>query len=262
MTFSLGEVLRAKLMLSQFNEDMKRKAEATKVEEPKPASLTTPTDGVTRSYALSKWNGTSYDTVSGYPKSSYTEPATDGQYKLVVTDTDIAGNSKSATDLVFTRDTTHTAPEAKRKPFTVTNNLNRALFEQAQLYPATRKALTDRMVAMGYKRNSVATIIQQMLRQGLFQVDDEGVLHLTVAQYTPLKSAKAMRKLALPKAKPGRKQIKVNVRNRTVEEVREERPVSSPVVQETRVKSMLRSLSILEALELYAELKKVFGDNK
>jgi hypothetical protein len=187
MTFNLGEVLRAKLMLSQFNEDMKQKEEVQ-----------------------------------------------------------------------------HEVPklETKRKPFQIGNNLNRTLFEQAQLYPTTRKNLTERMVAMGFKLASVSSILGQMLRQGLLQADDEGVLHLTVGQYTPIKSAKMLRKMEAAKAKPGRKQIKVNVRNRTVEEVREERPMSSPVVQETRVKSMLRSLSILEALELYAELKKVFGDNK
>jgi hypothetical protein len=186
MTFNLGEVLRAKLMLSQFNEDMKQK------EELKPA------------------------------------------------------------------------PEAKRKPFQIGNNLNRVLFEQAQLYPTTRPALTTRMVAMGFKKNSVSTIIQQMLRQGLLQADDEGALHLTVAQYTPLKSSKAMRKLALPKTTPGRKKIMLNIRKRTVEEVREERPVSSsPVIKSVwTARDALAGLSILQAQELYAELRNIFGDNK
>jgi hypothetical protein len=155
----------------------------------------------------------------------------------------------------------------KRKPFQISNNLNRVLFEQAQSYPTTRKALVSRMAAMGFKPGSVNTIIGQMLRQGLMQPDNEGVLHLTVAEYTPLKSSRTMRRRELAKgkdaAKPKHKQIKINVRNRTVEEVREERPVSSfEGMQETRVKSILRSLSILEALELYAELRKVFGDNK
>lgn len=157
--------------------------------------------------------------------------------------------------------------ETKRKPFQIGNNLNRTLFEQAQLYPTTRKNLTERMVAMGFKAASVSSILGQMLRQGLLQADDEGVLHLTVGQYTPIKSAKMLRKMEAAKAKPKHKQIKVSVRNRTVEEVREERPVSSPVPVAPpegipRVDALLRSLSILEALELYAELKKVFGDNK
>ena len=146
----------------------------------------------------------------------------------------------------------------KRKPFQIGNNLNRALFEQAQCYPATRKNLTDRMVAMGYKRNSVSTIIQQMLRQGVLQPDDECVLHLTVAQYTPLKSARTMRKLEA--AKPERKKVNLVIKRRVAEE---ERPVSSPpVVQESRVKTILRSVSILQARELYDELRGIFGDNK
>jgi len=169
----------------------------------------------------------------------------------------------------------HEAPklETKRNPFQIGNNLNRTLFEQAQRYPATRKALTERMVAMGFKLASVSSILGQMMRQGLVQVDDEGVLHVTTPQYTPIKSSKTYRNLqkklkkeavekSAAQAQP-RKQIKVSVRNRTVEEVREERPVSSPVPEGIpRVDALLRSLSILEALELYAELKKVFGDNK
>jgi hypothetical protein len=164
----------------------------------------------------------------------------------------------------------HEAPklETKRKPFQIGNNLNRTLFEQAQLYPTTRKNLTERMVAMGFKLASVSSIIGQMLRQGLLQADDEGVLHLTVGQYTPIKSAKMLRKMEAAKAKPKHKQIKVSVRNRTVEEVREERPVSSspmPVAPPEgipRVDALLRSLSILEAQELYAALKDIFGANK
>jgi hypothetical protein len=166
----------------------------------------------------------------------------------------------------------HEAPklETKRKPFQIGNNLNRTLFEQAQLYPTTRKNLTARMVAMGFKAASVSSILGQMMRQGLLQADDEGVLHLTVGQYTPIKSAKMLRKMeaAKAKAKAKHKQIKVSVRNRTVEEVREERPVSSspmPVAPPEgipRVDALLRSLSILEAQELYAALKDIFGDNK
>lgn len=163
----------------------------------------------------------------------------------------------------------HEAPklETKRKPFQISNNLNRTLFEQAQLYPTTRKNLTERMVAMGFKAASVSSIIGQMMRQGLLQADDEGVLHLTVGQYTPIKSAKMLRKMEAAKAKPKHKQIKVSVRNRTVEELREKRPVSSPMPVAPpegipRVDALLRSMSILEAQELYAALKDIFGDNK
>ena len=193
MTFNLGEVLRAKMLISQFNEDTKKK------EEVKPAPVPVP---------------------------------------------------------------------EKRKPFQISNNLNRVLFEQAQSYPTTRKALVSRMAAMGFKPGSVNTIIGQMLRQGLMQPDNEGVLHLTVAEYTPLKSSRTMRRRELAKgkdaAKPKHKQIKISVRNRTVEEVREERPVSSPPVIKSvwTARDALAGLSLMQALELYAELKKVFGDNK
>jgi hypothetical protein len=152
-----------------------------------------------------------------------------------------------------------------RKPFQISNNLNRVLFEQAQNYPTTRKALVSRMESMGFKPGSVATIIGQMLRQGLLQADNEGVLHLTVAEYTPLKSSRTMRRRELAKGKNAAKpkQIKISVRNRTVEEVREERPVSSPPVIKSvwNAHDAVAGLTVLQAQELYAELKKIFSSN-
>jgi hypothetical protein len=172
----------------------------------------------------------------------------------------------------YTEATTPKVEELKPKgklTFPITNNLNRVLFEHIKHNPGNRKKLVADMVSRDYKYGSVTTLISQMIRQGLLQADNAGVLHLTVAEYTPLKNVKTVRKMEAAQkqskleAAQKRREIKVSVRNRTVGEVREERPVSSVEgVQETRVKSILRSLSILEALELYAELKKVFGDNK
>lgn len=152
----------------------------------------------------------------------------------------------------------------ERKPFQIGNNLNRTLFEQAQCYPTTRKNLTDRMVAMGFGMPSVSSILGQMIKQGILQADDEGVLHVTVAQYTPLKSSKTFKNMQKKQAAvPPRKKITFVRKGKG-----EERPVSSspvPVAQPEGIsyaQAVLRSVSLLQARELYDELKKIFGDNK
>lgn len=160
----------------------------------------------------------------------------------------------------------------KRKPFAISNNLNRVLFEQAQRYPTTRRELVSRMQAMGFKPGSVNTIIGQMLRQELLQTDDDGVLHLTVAEYTPLKSSRTMRRLELAKAKEAVKQARAERKKLVFKrkgEAEEKRPVSSPPVEAAPVikstwnaHDAVAGLTVLQAKELYAELRAIFGDAK
>lgn len=170
-----------------------------------------------------------------------------------------------------------------RKGFQVTNNLNRVFFEHVKHNPGTRKVLLEEMVVRGFNAASVYTLIGQMTRQGLLQKDDEGVLHLTVSEYTPVKSNSTLRKMeearakaaAKEAAKAKRKQIKLSVRKRVVEEVQEEvgekeRPVSSslasvagPIVRSTwNASDYVASLTVVQAQELYAELKKIFGGDR
>jgi hypothetical protein len=109
-----------------------------------------------------------------------------------------------------------------------------------------------------------------MIRQGVAQADDEGVLHVTTAEYTPLKSSATLRNR---EKKAKQKRILVDVRKKTVR-VEEERPVSSsvgagltalvptpaPTPEIPRVDALLRSLSVLDAKDLYEALKNIFGD--
>ncbi len=80
-------------------------------------------------------------------------------------------------------------------PFKVSNNLNRAAFQEIKDSLGTRKKVSDALVAKGYKLGSVSAVIGQMLRQGVAQLDDMGVLHVTTSEYVPLKSAKTLRNL-------------------------------------------------------------------
>jgi hypothetical protein len=173
-------------------------------------------------------------------------------------------------------DLAHKQMEAapKRSPFQVSNNLCRTAYEQVRDFPATRKNVSDALKAKGYQIGSISAVIGQMIRQGVAQADDEGVLHVTTAEYTPLKAAKTLRNR---EKKAKQKKIIVDVRKKTMRVV-EERPVSSsvgagltalvptpaptpaPTPEIPRVDALLRSLSVLDAKDLYEALKNIFGD--
>jgi hypothetical protein len=162
------------------------------------------------------------------------------------------------------------APAPKRSPFQVSNNLCRAAYEQVRDFPDTRKNVSNALKAKGYLIGSISAVIGQMIRQGVAQADDEGVLHVTTAEYTPLKSSATLRNR---EKKAKQKRILVDVRKKTVR-VEEERPVSSsvgagltalvptpaPTPEIPRVDALLRSLSVLDAKDLYEALKNIFGD--
>lgn len=163
----------------------------------------------------------------------------------------------------------------KASPFQVTNNLNRTAFNELQQQPGTRKQVTDRLLARGFKLGSVSAVLGHMLRQGLAQKDDEGVIHVTVPEYVPLKSYKTLQNMKKKAAKKKVTQIVVDVRNKKVEE---KRPVSSsvggiaaimrpkdlppPAPLPWSVREVLESLSVLQARAVYDELRKIFGDVK
>ena len=161
----------------------------------------------------------------------------------------------------------------KTSPFQVSNNLNRTAFREIKDQPDTRKKITQRLINQGYKLGSVSAVIGHMIRQGVAQVDDEGVIHVTTSEYVPLKSYKTLQNMK-KKAEKARKkvtEIRVDVRNKKLEE---KRPVSSgiaalstptPAPMPTKpwsVYGLLETLSILQARDLYDELKKIFEVNK
>ena len=162
---------------------------------------------------------------------------------------------------------------AKPSPFQVSNNLNRAAFQEIKDNPDTRKKVTDRLIARGYKLGSVSAVIGHMLRQGVAQLDDEGVLHVTTAEYVPLKSSKTLQNM---RKKAAAKQIMVDVRKREVRPVSASSsgkaagitalspaPAPAPIpAKPWSVYGLLETLSILQARDLYDELKKIFEVNK
>ena len=85
--------------------------------------------------------------------------------------------------------------QPKTSPFQVSNNLNRTAFREIKDQPDTRKRLTDRLIAQGFKLGSVSAVIGHMIRQGVAVVGSDGVLRVTTPEYVPLKSYKTLQNM-------------------------------------------------------------------
>ena len=162
----------------------------------------------------------------------------------------------------------------KTSPFQISNNLNRTAFREIKDRPDTRKNITQRLTDQGYKLGSVSAVLGHMLRQGVAQLDDEGVIHVTTSEYVPLKSYKTLQNMRKKQEQARKKvtEIRVDVRKKKLEE---KRPVSSSSsgkagiaalspapAKPWSVYGLLETLSILQARDLYDELKKIFEVNK
>jgi len=156
-------------------------------------------------------------------------------------------------------------------PFKVSNNLNRAAFQEIKDSLGTRKKVSDALVAKGYKLGSVSAVIGQMLRQGVAQLDDMGVLHVTTSEYVPLKSAKTLRNLLQKKTTKKAVVVKKDQRVSSSAGIAALSPAPAPasavfvpaaVPPEQFVLHALESMSVLQARAVYDELRKIFGDAK
>lgn len=153
------------------------------------------------------------------------------------------------------------APVQGRNLFKPTSNITRATFDEIRDNPAERLVVQYRLNQRGFNKNSVSSLITQMLRQNMVTVGSDGKLYTTIPEYVPLRpwrhTAPAKPKIVLRK-----KQAKPVVEKREEKPVREERrPVSTPSAVWS-VDDVLTRLNILEARAVYDALHKIFGGAK
>ena len=145
----------------------------------------------------------------------------------------------------------------EQKPyFTVTNNVCRITFDYVRDNPGkTRTEVAKALGAQGFKPSSVTSLLGQMIKQGMMR-ESAHLLYVTVNEYAPLKSSRALKALA---AKPQAQQRKiVTVTRKAAPEV-EHTPLPPNVKFNATVPQLLDTLSIVQARALYDELKKIFG---
>ena len=138
--------------------------------------------------------------------------------------------------------------------FKPTNNVSRETFNYVKNHPGvTRATMGAEMEKKGFKRSSTISLATQFVRQGMIRASNHG-LYVTQDEYTPIKTAKAFKnkkpsKDVLPP--PQKKVTKVTAS-----------PASTIYISGVNTQSaqeLLASMSIVQARNVYDELKKIFG---
>jgi hypothetical protein len=132
-------------------------------------------------------------------------------------------------------------------PFSVTNNVSRATFNYVRDNIGTTVHTVEALVAQGFKKSSVTSLITQMLRQSIIKKNAQGLLYTDLKEYTPLKSNKKIKKkLVIVKKQPsaGSAALKTDTT-----------PVIKPPWTPAEV---LDKLTVIQARALYDELMRIF----
>jgi len=160
---------------------------------------------------------------------------------------------KSELNKVLNEWNTPEAQPATKAYFTVTNNVTRATFDYIRDNPGkTRKEIAVVLEAKGFKTSSVTSLLGQMVKQGMVR-ESTGLLYVTTGEYTPLKGSKALKTLAEKQQAPQRKVVTI-VRKPKAE------PTPTPYIDSLlNPVTLLNTMSIRQARELYDELRKIFG---
>lgn len=160
---------------------------------------------------------------------------------------------KSELNKVLTEWNTPEAQPATKPYFTVTNNVTRITFDYVRDNPGkTRKEIAVALEARGFKTSSVTSLLGQMVKQGMLR-ESTGLLYVTTGEYAPLKSSKKMSALAEKQQAPQRKVVTIT--RRAAPEAVHTRQIDNLLNPVT----LLNTMSIRQARELYDELRKIFG---
>jgi hypothetical protein len=137
-----------------------------------------------------------------------------------------------------------TLPQA----FQPTNNVSRETFDFIKEHPGlTRLQIAKAMEDRGFKRTSALALASQFARQGMIR-NINGGLHATMPEYVPVKSSRTLKSAKV--AKVTDKKVKGSIIP----------PTPQPVIDsDTSAKALLSRMSILQAREVYDELKKIFA---
>lgn len=157
-----------------------------------------------------------------------------------------------------------------------TTNLSRTTFEYVRDNPGVKMdAVMSALEGRGFKGSSVSSLIYQMIKVRLIVADPNGKLTAVVSEYVPIQTSMIRKRKAKAKdkakAKPvlaaglasiapvvtvdapiQRKHIEI-VNTRTGE-------IINPRKEEWTVESVVDKLNVRQAMAVYDELRKIFGE--
>ncbi len=165
-------------------------------------------------------------------------------------------------------------PDGKVR-FVETIGVAKAVFDLVRKNPGLpRKDARNTLMAQGYKKGSVDSLLSQNVRAGIFRQDDSGQLYPVYMEYRPVPNLhtikKATRKPKKVVAKPA-KTITLIPHPATVKAQPKAQPKAEAGIAALKVdtgvlgvpvfdpKELLNTLSVMQASALYQELKKIFG---
>ena len=162
-----------------------------------------------------------------------------------------------------------------KKTFNVTNNISRVTFDYIKNNPgSTRKEIIEALEHQGFAGGSTSSLIAQMRRNKMIH-ETNNLYYADIAEYRPIKSLKAMKKMEQVPAPPKRKYTKRDVTG--IGALLKERLDSTPMpivsehtapkqkgfltslVRTRSPEDILKDMTVYQAHELYVHLKKMFG---
>ena len=171
-----------------------------------------------------------------------------------------------------------------KKPFGITNNISRVTFDYIKNNPgSTRKEIIEALEHQGFSGGSTSSLVAQMRRNKMIH-ETNNLYYADIAEYRPIKSLKALKKMEAPRAPPKRKYEKKAVTGigALLQAKIESAPtpsqdaldaaayamgtarvdVNKRMISLVRVKSpedILRDMTVYQAHDLYRHLKEMFG---
>jgi len=132
-------------------------------------------------------------------------------------------------------------------PFSVTNNVSIATFNYVRDNIGTTVHTVEALIARGFKKSSITSLITQMLRQSIIKKNAQGLLYTDLKEYTPIKgNKKPKKKVVIVKKQPsaGIAALKTD---------------TTPVIKPPWTpKDTLDKLTVIQARALYDELMRIF----
>ena len=161
-----------------------------------------------------------------------------------------------------------------KKTFNITNNISRVTFDYIKNNPgSTRKEIIQALEHQGYNAGSTSSLIAQMRRNKMIH-DKDDLYYADIAEYRPIKSLKAIKKMedVTPKRKYEKKAVTgigallreklENMPEPSVDASRPDTGAPKRMISLVRNKSpedILKDMTVYQAHDLYVHLKQMFG---
>jgi hypothetical protein len=180
----------------------------------------------------------------------------------------------------FSQPTQPTQEIPVKKTFNVTNNISRVTFDYIKNNPgSTRKEIIEALEHQGFAGGSTSSLIAQMRRNNMIH-ETNNAYYADIAEYRPIKSLKAMKKLEQVPAPPKRKYEKKAITGigallrekmdaaidrgalDAAARVMEPAPTNKrfvSLVRNQQPQDILKDMTVYQARELYDHLKQMFG---